>query len=102
MRLNAAQAVQAIGTVVGPIIASHVFFNTDSNDLASVQWVYLAIACFVFLLAIVFYFAYIPEITDADMQIQARDVGAYNEEKPLKKQWILWLAGMYSCSPAIS
>jgi MFS transporter, FHS family, L-fucose permease len=66
MRINLAQAVQAIGTVVGPILGSYVFFTHTSDSeaaLQSVQWVYLAIACFVFLLSIVFYFAVIPEVT---------------------------------------
>ena len=38
--------------------------------MQNVQWVYLAIACFVFLLAVIFYFSTIPEITDADMMFQ--------------------------------
>ncbi|PIB02434.1 Glucose/galactose transporter [Cercospora beticola] len=59
LRINFSQAFNGIGTVVAPVLGSYVFFkdtgdNTDS--LKSVQWVYLAIACFVFLLAVVFYF----------------------------------------------
>lgn len=47
-----------MGTVVAPVLGSYVFFkkvddNTDS--LKTVQWVYLAIACFVFGLSVVFY-----------------------------------------------
>ena len=73
MRLNLAQAVQAVGTVVGPVLASQVFFkNVDGADLGSVQYVYLGIAIVVFTLAIVFYFSPIPEITDADMERQAQ------------------------------
>ena len=38
MRLNFAQAVQAIGVVVGPLLASHVFFkNIKDNSLSSAQ-----------------------------------------------------------------
>lgn len=47
-----------IGTVVAPVIGSYAIFNHVGNDqksLENVQWIYLAIACFVFLLAIVFY-----------------------------------------------
>lgn len=94
MRLNVAQAVQAIGSVVAPVLASHVFFaNVSNNDLSSVQWVYLAISCFVFLLAVVFFFSNIPEITDADMERQADDAGVF-ESKPLRKQWLLWAAAL--------
>jgi hypothetical protein len=52
--------------VVAPVLGSYVFFknvgdNTDS--MQNVQWTYLAIAIFVFLLAGVFYLSPIPEIT---------------------------------------
>lgn len=46
------------GTVIAPVLASYVFFNHvgDSPEaLKSVQWVYLAIACFVFALSVVFF-----------------------------------------------
>jgi len=58
MRINLAQAFNGIGTVVAPVLGSYVFFlKTEDNVQAirNVQWVYLAIAIFVFLLAIVFY-----------------------------------------------
>ncbi|KAF9022989.1 major facilitator superfamily domain-containing protein, partial [Rhodocollybia butyracea] len=74
LRINIAQAIQAVGTVIGPVLGSYVFFNDtgDSvNALKTVQWVYLAIGCFVFSLAVVFYFSVIPEVTDADMGQQA-------------------------------
>jgi fucose permease len=66
IRINVAQAFNGIGTVVAPVLASYVFFKntgTDQNALESVQWTYLAIACFVFLLAVVYFFSPIPEIT---------------------------------------
>ncbi|EME48758.1 hypothetical protein DOTSEDRAFT_162512 [Dothistroma septosporum NZE10] len=74
MRINAAQAFNGLGTVIAPVLGSYVFFKDTGNStesLKNVQWVYLAIACFVFLLAAVFYFSPIPEITDADMEFQA-------------------------------
>jgi len=58
MRINLAQALNAIGTTVAPLLGSYVFFNhtEDSPEaIRNVQWVYLAIACFVFILAFVFY-----------------------------------------------
>lgn len=94
MRLNFAQAVQAVGTVVGPVLASQVFFkNVDENSLQSVQWVYLGIAIFVFVLAGVFYISTIPEITDADMERQMENTGGVfvaEEAKPLKGHYQLW------------
>lgn len=91
IRLNVAQAIQGTGTVVGPVLATYVFFkDVDDKSLESVQYVYLGIACFVFLLSIVFWFSHIPEITDADMQLQADETGNYQQDVPLRKQYLLW------------
>ena len=60
LRINLAQAFNGIGTVVAPVLGSYVFFvdvGEGSEALRNVQWVYLAIACFVYILAVVFYFA---------------------------------------------
>jgi len=94
-RLELSQSFQAVGSVVAPVLASYVIFKnvgTDGKDLSSVQWVYLGIACFVGLLAIVFYFAPIPEVTDADMADQAEMTTSETgyEDKPLHKQHTLF------------
>jgi FHS family L-fucose permease-like MFS transporter len=60
LRINLAQAFNGIGTVVAPVLGSYVFFvdvGEGSEALKNVQWVYLAIAIFVYVLAVVFYFA---------------------------------------------
>ncbi|KAI5779116.1 putative L-fucose-proton symporter [Geopyxis carbonaria] len=96
MRLNLAQAVQGTGSVVAPILASHVFFKSVGEaQLTSVQWVYLGIACFVFVLAVVFYFAPIPEITDADMANQVQDTTGSTETTSIWKERNLWF-GVFS------
>ncbi|RMD40369.1 hypothetical protein DV735_g4752, partial [Chaetothyriales sp. CBS 134920] len=91
-RLELSQSFQAVGSVIAPLLASRVFFkNTDSKDLAKVQWTYVGIAAFVFLLAVVFFFSPIPEVTDADMALQAEqcaDLTGY-EEKSIFKQYKL-------------
>ncbi|KAM0722840.1 hypothetical protein Q7P37_001038 [Cladosporium fusiforme] len=95
IRINFSQAFNGIGTVVAPVIGSFVIFNHVGNDqraLENVQWIYLAIACFVFLLAIVFYFSPIPEITDADMEFQAEETHANAAVKPFRKQYRLFHA----------
>ena len=56
------------------------------------QWVYLAIACFVCLLAAVFYFSRIPEITDADMAFQVEETHASADIKPFWQQYRLFHA----------
>jgi len=92
-RLELSQSFQAVGSVVAPLLASRVFFkNVNDNSLTTVQWTYLGIAVFVFCLAVVFFFAPIPEVTDADMALQAEqcsDLTGY-EEKPLRKQYKLF------------
>ncbi|KAJ7768152.1 major facilitator superfamily domain-containing protein [Mycena maculata] len=97
LRINLAQAVQAIGTVVGPVLGSYVFFKETGDSvhsLKTVQWVYLAIAVFVFFLAVVFFFSVIPEVTDTDMAEQAdlTHVGEGQGEKPFWQQWKVFYA----------
>ncbi|KAH8729144.1 major facilitator superfamily domain-containing protein [Phaeosphaeriaceae sp. PMI808] len=95
IRINFAQAFNGIGTVVAPVLGSYVFFKNvgdDSKSLQNVQWTYLAIACFVFALAVVYYFSPIPEITDADMAFQAEVTHAGTDVKPFSKQYRLFHA----------
>jgi FHS family L-fucose permease-like MFS transporter len=59
-RLELSQSFQAVGSVVAPVLASFVIFKNvgeDGRSLSSVQWVYLGIAIFVGILAVIFYFA---------------------------------------------
>ena len=93
LRLELAQSFQAIGSVMAPLLASRVFFKTDNpNDLTNVQWTYLGIAAFVFLLALIFFFSPIPEVTDADMALQAEQSSGLTGyvEKPMRKQYKLF------------
>lgn len=93
VRINIAQGFNAIGTVIGPVLGSYVFFTDTSdsvNALKRVQWVYLAIAIFVFLLAGVFVMSTIPEVTDADMELQAATIQGDDDpelEKPFWKRY---------------
>lgn len=95
IRINLAQAFNGIGTVVAPVLASYVFFKNvgdNQGSLETVQWTYLAIACFVFLLAVVYLFSPIPEITDADMAFQAEETHAGTDVQPFRKQYRLFHA----------
>jgi FHS family L-fucose permease-like MFS transporter len=91
-RLELSQSFQAIGSVMAPLLAARVFFeHTNPSDLSKVQWTYLGIAAFVFLLAIVFFFAPIPEVTDADMALQSEQCAGLTGyvDKPMRKQYKL-------------
>lgn len=94
IRINISQAFNGIGTVIAPVLGSYVFFNFgDAEALRNVQWVYLAIAVFVFSLAVIFFLANIPEITDADMAFQAEESRASaDNDKPFWKQYRLFHA----------
>lgn len=93
IRINISQAFNAIGTVIAPVLGSYVFFTFDDKTaLENVQWVYLSIAVFVFILAFCFFMATIPEITDADMAFQAEETGSPDSDKPFIKQYRLFHA----------
>jgi fucose permease len=70
IRLNISQGVQAVGSVLSPLLAKRVLFK-DVRDVASlvdVQWAYLGIALFDILLAVAFYYLPIPEASDEDLE----------------------------------
>lgn len=95
IRINISQAFNGIGTVVAPVIGSYAIFldvGEDAQALRNTQWIYLAIACFTFSLAVVFFFSTIPEITDADMEFQAEETHANTAVKPFWKQYRLFHA----------
>lgn len=92
-RINISQAFNGIGTVVAPVLGSYVLFTFDDETaLKNVQWIYLSIAVFVFILATVFFFSPIPEITDADMHLQAEQSTVGASDVPLRKQYRLFHA----------
>lgn len=70
IRLNISQGIQAIGSVVSPLLAKRVLFKkvNDVSSLVDVQWTYLAITLFDVLLAVAFYYLPIPEASDDDLQ----------------------------------
>ncbi|KAI0193629.1 major facilitator superfamily domain-containing protein [Xylaria flabelliformis] len=93
IRINISQAFNGIGTVIAPVLGSYVFFTfDDTTALENVQWVYVAIGIFVFLLAFAFFLSKIPEITDADMAFQASETHANADDKPFWKQYRLFHA----------
>ena len=67
-RLNISQGVQAIGTVLAPLLAERVLFRTvtDTTSLINVQWTYLGLSLFAVALAVIFSYLQIPEASDED------------------------------------
>ena len=73
VRLNVSQGVQAIGSVLSPILAKKVLFRNvlDAPSLINVQWTYLGIALFDVCLALIFFYLPIPEASDDELEEMA-------------------------------
>lgn len=85
VRLNISQGVQAIGSVVSPILAQKVLFKgvRDAPSLVDIQWTYLGIALFDVILALIFFYLPIPEASDDDLDEMAERNFSVNQRKVL-------------------
>jgi len=105
IRLNLAQAFQSTAAVAALVLASYIILDDtppkdaplggQTSSLDTIQWLYLGIATFIFLLAFGLYFAPIPEITDEDLQEQTHQTAEEHgdntyEDQPLGKQYKLF------------
>jgi MFS transporter, FHS family, L-fucose permease len=80
-RLNFSQSFNAVGTIVGPAIASYFLFGgTDahSTDLTSVKLLYVSIGGVILLIAVAFVFLKIPALTDPHSSLAEVDEEAVN------------------------
>ncbi|KAK1138659.1 hypothetical protein N8T08_002125 [Aspergillus melleus] len=100
IRLNISQGVQAVGSVLSPLLAKKVLFRsvTDVSALVDVQWTYLGIALFDVLLAVAFYYLPIPEASDEDLEELANRRRADNMTKVLGVPviWVTLALGIFS------
>ncbi|EEY22407.1 L-fucose permease [Verticillium alfalfae VaMs.102] len=68
-RLQFCQSWNGVASFIGPLIASKFFFSgANQNSLTNVQFVYLAVACAGVAVAIMFFFAKLPEISEATIE----------------------------------
>ena len=76
IRLQVSQAFQACGTVIANVLAKKALFNgvNDARSLIDVQWTYLAISLFTFILAFVYYMIRLPEVRDDELEDAAEQV----------------------------
>ncbi|MBE9600351.1 L-fucose:H+ symporter permease [Pedobacter sp. MC2016-24] len=67
-RLNLSQCFNGVGSFLGPIIASYLFFgeksSTDNGNLDSVKMIYVVIGILVLIVAAIFVRTKLPEIKD--------------------------------------
>lgn len=75
-RLNLSQSFNGIGSLAGPYIGGKLFFsgneNSSDDQLSSVQFVYLAIAAVVLVIAFLFYRTAMPEIKEETLVIDQK------------------------------
>jgi len=99
-RLNFSQSFNAVGTIIGPAIASYFLFGGDSKtstDLTSVKLLYVSIGCIILLIALAFMFLKIPALTDPHGSVAEVNPEAVNIDvapsKPLyKHSHFVWAA----------
>lgn len=92
VRLLLSQAIQAVGTVIAPLIANRAFFN-KSNDVPSLvdtQYAYLGIALFTVLLAVVYHYVPLPEATTAELEDASERMDGANKAK-IKSVPVIWI-----------
>jgi len=79
-RINLAQSCNGIGWILGPIVGGIYFYGQDASGQSTgsqTLWIpYAAVAVVVLVLAVVFYFAPLPEITPHADRPQAGEPGA--------------------------
>lgn len=70
IRLNVVNGVLAVGSTISPFLAERVLFRDapSAADLINVQWIYLALALFGFILAVICYYLPIPEMSEEDLE----------------------------------
>ncbi|KAL4927228.1 putative MFS monosaccharide transporter [Aspergillus undulatus] len=100
VRLNISQGVQAVGSVLSPLLAKRVLFRsvTDVSSLVDVQWTYLGISLFDVLLALAFYYLPIPEASDEDLEELANRRRDDNRAAPfgIPVVWMTLALGIWS------
>ena len=91
-RLNVSQGIQAIGSILSPLLAKKVLFKSvqDAPSLINAQWTYLGIALFDVGLALVFYYLPIPEANDEELDDLASKRHMINEHRVGGVQ-IIWI-----------
>ncbi|CAF3694380.1 unnamed protein product [Rotaria sordida] len=88
MRLQFCQSWNGVGSFIGPLIASKIFFSgTSSTNLKNVQYVYIAVACTAIIVAFLFIFSKLPENVTNDQQSSSIIDEIHSKSTPLWKQF---------------
>jgi len=92
-RLNIAQGFQACGTVIALAICDKALFSSKAraSSLIDVQWTYLAICIFSFILAYVYYCLDIPEATANELEEAALETHGENLAT-MRSSHVIWVS----------
>ncbi|KAM0326630.1 hypothetical protein ACHAQA_006499 [Verticillium albo-atrum] len=88
-RLQFCQSWNGVASFIGPLIASKFFFEGENaNSLTNVQFVYLAVSCAGVAVAVLFFFAKLPEISEATIEESSDG----HVQGSIWKQYNMWSA----------
>lgn len=100
VRLNISQGVQAIGTVVAPLIANRAFYHKSLHapSLVNTQWAYLGIALATVALAVIYFYLPLNEATDVELEDAAERMDGANKAKigNVRVIWLVLGLGVFS------
>lgn len=105
-RLNFAQAIQAVASVISPVLAHKALFRgvRSRDSLVDTQWCYLAVGMAVIALSVLFYYLPLNEADDDTLQRLAEDRQRFTEISPETKvlgvqvKWLLFASGIITMS----
>ncbi|KAH7141402.1 major facilitator superfamily domain-containing protein [Dactylonectria estremocensis] len=90
-RLQFCQSWNGVASFIGPLVASKAFFSGENqNSLTNVQYVYLAVSCAGAAVAVLFFFAKLPEVSEAIIEDEGHD--QLSAQTSFWKQWNMWFA----------
>lgn len=95
VRLNLSQGVQAVGTIVSPLLAKKVLFTGNAASLIDVQWTYLGISFFSIALAVLYFYVPLPEATNEELETASRRMALPRDETIKIGPWpvrVIWIS----------
>ncbi|KAJ8106484.1 hypothetical protein OPT61_g9503 [Boeremia exigua] len=95
VRLNLSQGVQAIGTIVSPLLAKKVLFTANASGLIDVQWTYLGISFFSIALAVLYFYVPLPEATNEELETASRRLPVPRDATVKVGPWpvrVIWIS----------
>jgi fucose permease len=95
VRLNLSQGVQAIGTIVSPLLAKKVLFTGQASSLIDVQWTYLGLSFFSIALAVIYFYVPLPEATNEELETASRRLPVPRDTTVKVGPWpvrVIWIS----------